>query len=326
MSRLSIIIPCYYNEENLPVTMSRLLAMEPSLPGDMEVEYIFIDDGSGDGTLKVLQGLQQSDPDRIAVIKLAGNVGSYNAILAGMGQASGDCCTVISADLQDPPELIPQMVDHWRQGIKLVMANRARREEGLMKQFFSGLFHGLIRKLALKNIPPGGFDFVLFDRKLCDEVVRMKEKNTNTLFLLPWLGYPYVTIPYTRKEREIGRSRWTLSKKIKLFIDSFIAFSFFPIRMISISGLVLGFLAFAYAVFILVARLNGSIQVEGWSALMLVTLVVASFQMVALGILGEYLWRTLDAVRRRPNFMVDEVWDQRDFPSGRTDPTPSGKG
>lgn len=311
MALISIIIPCYFNEENLPVTFERLQQMESQLPGGTTVEYLFIDDGSGDGTYSVLEGFQQAQPERVVLLKLAGNVGSYNAILAGMGYAKGDCCTVISADLQDPPELIPQMFDYWQQGFKLVMANRQRRKEGLFKRIFAGIFHGLIRRFALKNIPTGGFDFVLFDQKLCAEVVRMDEKNTNTLFLLPWLGYPYVNIPYVRQEREIGQSRWTTAKKIKLFIDSFIAFSFFPIRMIAVSGLLLGILAMGYALYILYARLTGHIDVEGWSALMLVILFVSSFQMVALGILGEYLWRTLDAVRKRPNFVIDQVKDSR---------------
>lgn len=311
MALISIIIPCYFNAENIPVTFARLQEVERMLPSGTTVEYLFVDDGSGDQTLSVLQDLQKKYPDQIVVIKLAGNVGSYNAILAGMFHATGDCCTVISADLQDPPELIPQMFEYWQQGIKLVMANRQRRKEGFVKRLLAQTFHAMIRRFALKNIPPGGFDFVLFDRTLCDEVVKMNEKNTNTLFLLPWLGYPYVSIPYVRQEREIGKSRWTTAKKIKLFIDSFIAFSFFPIRLISVSGLLLGILAIGYALYILIARMMGLIDVEGWSALMMVILFVSSFQMIALGILGEYLWRTLDAVRKRPNYVVDVVMDDR---------------
>lgn len=311
MALLSIIIPCYFNEENIPLTFGRLQDVESMLPVGTAVEYLFVDDGSGDGTLRVLQAVQKDHSDKVVVIKLAGNVGSYNAILAGMRHAKGDCCSVISADLQDPPELIPQMFAYWQQGLKLVMANRERRKEGLVKRLLAQTFHGLIRRFALKNIPPGGFDFVLFDRSLCDEVVNMNEKNTNTLFLLPWLGYPYVSIPYVRQERKIGRSRWTTAKKVKLFIDSFIAFSFFPIRLISVSGLLLGVLAICYALYILIARMMGLIDVEGWSALMMVILFVSSFQMIALGILGEYLWRTLDAVRKRPNYVVDEILDQR---------------
>jgi glycosyltransferase involved in cell wall biosynthesis len=311
MSRLSIIIPCYYNEENIPHTYERLRGMESLLPAGTVVDYVWIDDGSGDGTLAVLQDVYAQEPGRHTVLKLAGNVGSYNAILAGMAHATGDCCTVISADLQDPPELIPQMVAYWQDGFKLVMANRERRKEGFFKRMAAEAFHALIRRFALRNIPPGGFDFVLFDQKLNREVVAIAEKNTNTLFLLPWLGYPYVSIPYVRQEREIGKSRWTLAKKVKLFIDSFIAFSYFPVRLISAVGLVLGGAAFLYALYVLWARISGQIIVEGWTALMLVVLFVAAFQMVALGILGEYLWRTLDAVRRRPPYVVDEVIERK---------------
>lgn len=307
MALLSIIIPCYYNEENIPITYARLKGMEADLPEGTQVEYIWVDDGSGDGTYGVLKSLYEAEPNRMVIIKLAGNVGSYNAILSGMAHAKGDCCTVISADLQDPPELIPQMFGHWQKGIKLVMANRQRRKEGFIKRFLAKSFHALIRKFALKNIPPGGFDFVLFDAALNKEVVEMSEKNTNTLFLLPWLGYPYVTIPYVRQQREIGKSRWTTSKKIKLFIDSFIAFSYAPVRIITICGVLLGAGAFIYAIYVLYARLSGQIDVEGWSALMFILLLVSSFQMVAIGILGEYLWRTLDAVRKRPPYVIDSI-------------------
>lgn len=307
MSRLSIIIPCYFNEENIPLTYARLCGMEASLPQGTLVDYVWIDDGSGDQTHAVLKALHTREPERHTVLRLAGNVGSYNAILSGMAHATGDCCTVIAADLQDPPELIPKMYSYWQQGFKLVMANRERRREGWLKRTAAQAFHALIRRLALKNIPPGGFDFVLFDQKLNREVVAMGEKNTNTLFLLPWLGYPYVSIPYVREARTIGKSRWTLSKKVKLFIDSFIAFSYFPIRLISACGLLLGGAAFLYGLYVIYARITGQIAVEGWTALMLVVLFVAAFQMVALGILGEYLWRTLDAVRRRPPYVVDEV-------------------
>ncbi len=164
-----------------------------------------------------------------------------------------------------------------------------------------------MKKVAIKNIPSGGFDLILFDRQLREEVVRIDEKNTNTLYLLTWLQYDYVSIPYVRRKRQIGKSRWTLQKKIKLFIDSFVSFSFFPIRVITILGITFGLIAFLYGVFIIVAKISGFITVEGWAAVMAVMLFASSFQMLALGILGEYLWRTLDASRNRPNYVVDEV-------------------
>lgn len=307
MPILSVIIPCYFNEANLPVTAATLLDNEQLFPDGTQFEYILVDDGSGDRTFEEIQRFQATHPEKVKAVKLASNVGSHNAILAGMHYAIGDACVILAADLQDPPELIPKMYAYWQQGLKLVIANRTVREkESLSQRFFSNTFHALIKRFALSNIPDGGFDLVLFDATLKDEVVRMSEKNTHIFYLLFWLGHDYVNIPYTRREREIGVSRWTLSKKIKLLIDSFIAFSFVPIRSISAIGLLLGTLALLYGMFILVGRVTGFIpRVDGWSSLMVVVLFVSAFQMIALGIIGEYVWRTLDASRKRPNFVIE---------------------
>jgi len=307
MARISIVIPCYYNEANLPHTFEELISSESLFPAGTEIEYVIVDDGSRDATFAAMKLFYQSYPDRVKLIRLAGNVGSYNAILAGMKYATGDCCTVISADLQDPPSLIAQMLVKWEEGYKLVVANRVRREDNFIVAAFANFYQFLIRKLALHNIPRGGFDFALFDKKLKDIVVGMKEKNTNTLYLLSWLGYPYANIEYTRQRRKHGKSMWTLSKKIKLFVDSFVSFSYFPIRLISVLGLFLGSTAILYGLFIVVKKISGDIEVEGWSTMMIVLLVVSSFQMISLGIIGEYVWRTLDASRNRPIYVVDEV-------------------
>jgi glycosyltransferase involved in cell wall biosynthesis len=308
MPKLSIIIPCYYNEENLPVTWPRLVANESLFPEEVEFEYIFVDDGSKDNTLNELVKIHKENPDKVKVIKLAGNVGSYNAIVAGMEYATGDCNAIIAADLQDPPELMVEMYAHWKNGFKLVIGNRKDREESFMQKFFSNTFHGIMKKIALKNIPDGGFDFVFFDKQVCEQIVKMKEGNSNVFYLMTWMGYAYVNIPYVRKEREIGKSRWTLQKKIKLLIDSLLAFSYFPIRAISVLGLLLGGIAFSYGIYVLVSKFLGEIDVQGWTALMLVLLFVSSFQMIALGIIGEYVWRGLDASRKRPLYVVDRVY------------------
>lgn len=195
------------------------------------------------------------------------------------------------------------------------MLNRIDREESFGQRFFATTFHALIKRLALKNVPDGGFDLVLFDKALKNEIVRMSEKNTHILYLLVWLGYEYVNIPYTRRKRDIGVSRWTLSKKIKLLIDSFIAFSFVPIRAISFLGLFLGLAAFGYGGFVVLARLFGWIPyVQGWSSLMVVLMLVSAFQMIALGIIGEYVWRALDASRSRPNFVIERTDIQNKAP------------
>lgn len=304
MPKLSVIIPCYFNEANIPVTMQALVANEANFPREVAVEYVLVDDASGDATVAALHAFRRQYPERVQVVELAGNVGSYNAIVAGMAHATGDCNVVITADMQDPPELMVTMYQYWQQGFRLVIGNRQNREEDLFTILSARLFHGLMRRFALPNIPPGGFDYVLFDRQVREQVVAMQERNSNVFYLMTWLGYPYVNIPYSRRRREIGSSRWTLSKKIKLLLDSFLSFSFFPIRAISVIGMCLGGVALLYGLYLVVLRLGGTAQPAGWTMLMVVLLFVSAFQMMALGVIGEYVWRGLDAARNRPLYVV----------------------
>ncbi|MCZ2392862.1 MAG: glycosyltransferase family 2 protein [Chitinophagales bacterium] len=307
MPKISIIITCYYNELNIPHTKKALIENERNFPIGTEFEYVMVDDGSKDNTYTELQKFKAEYPDKVSLIKLSGNFGSPNAFLAGLKYATGDCNILIAADLQDPVELMPKMYEYWSKGIKLVMGNRIDREDPFISKIFGKTTQYLIKRFALSNLPDGGFDYVLFDKELREKAIEINEKNSNTLYLFLWLKYEYVAIPYKRLERKFGKSKWTFSKKIKFFIDSFVAFSFLPIRIISVSGFILGLVAIFYALIIVYNRLSGNINVEGWSAMMLVFLFVSAFQMIALGILGEYLWRTLDASRNRPNYVVDKT-------------------
>ena len=312
MPKLSVVVPCYYNEDNIPVTVRELVANETNFPPEVTFEYLFVNDGSGDDTLGALRQAQATYPDRVRIIDLVGNVGSYNAIVAGIAHATGNCLSVITADLQDPPELMAQMYDYWQKGIQLVIGNRQGREETGFSQWLAITFHWLMKHLALRNIPDGGFDFVFFDRQVANEVIKLHERNSNVFYLMIWLGFPYVNIPYMRRKREIGTSRWTLTKKIKLFIDSLLAFSFVPIRAISVLGLGLGGVALVYGFYVILLRLVRPTEPAGWTTLMVVLLFVSAFQMVALGIIGEYVWRGLDAARNRPLYVVREAYESTD--------------
>jgi polyisoprenyl-phosphate glycosyltransferase len=303
---ISIIIPCYYNEGNIPVTGAALIAHAQQMEAIADYEFIMVDDGSGDGTWAAICAFRDQYPDRVKAIRFSRNFSSTNATYAGMAVAKGDCTVIISADLQDPLELIPEMFGYWQKGIPLVIANRNRREESFMQRKISGITHSLIRKFALPGLPEGGFDFVLFDRKIREHILSIQDKNSFLPYLLIWLGYPYVSIPYTRKKRLIGKSSYTLSKKIKTLADAFVAFSFFPIRLISALGLILGFIALLYAGVVFTGKLFGWVSVDGWTSMMLIILFVSSFQMIGIGILGEYIWRTLDASRHRPNYVISE--------------------
>ncbi len=304
MRRLSIIIPCYYNQDNIPVTGRALIDNEKQFPKKTKFEYIFVDDGSRDGTLTALTRFHKKYPRKVVIVKLSRNFGANNASLAGLTQATGDCVAIMAADLQDPPELLPKMFGYWQHGTKLVVANRQTRHDA---NVLSALFHWLMRTIIFPNAPKGGFDLMLFDRQVRDDILALKEKNFFLPYLVIWLGYDYVAIPYVRRKRVIGTSQWTVAKRMKTFIDSFVSFTYVPLRMISILGLVLSVIALFYAAMVIAARLRSGIPVEGWSSLVIILLFVSSFQMIALGIIGEYLWRTLDAARGRPPYIIEKI-------------------
>jgi dolichol-phosphate mannosyltransferase len=229
------------------------------------------------------------------------------AIQAGLSVAHGDCVGMITADLQDPPELFVEMLRHWERGIKAVFAVRADREESRIQTFFSKSYYALMRTFALPDYPSGGFDFFLIDRQVVQHVIQIREKNTNVMSLVFWLGFKPVAIPYVRRARQKGKSRWTLSKKVKLFIDSFVAFSYAPIRFLSAFGLFIAASAFLYAAYVVYLWFAQGIPVKGYAPIVILIALTSGIQMTMLGVLGEYLWRTLDESRRRPSFVIDEI-------------------
>lgn len=307
MPFLSIVIPVYYNELNLPDTIPQLLALKDQLPG-WGFELVFVDDGSGDRSLEVLMEQRACHPEVITVVKLTRNFGSMAAIQAGMAAARGDCVGMIAADLQDPPELLLDMARYWEKGVKAVFAVRQDREDSFLSRLFANTHYSLLRRFAIQDYPDGGFDFFLVDRQVVEEFNRIHEKNTNIMTLIYWLGFKPILIPYVRRSRKKGRSRWTPGKKIKLFIDTFAAFSYFPIRALSVIGFLVAIGSFLYGLFILFYRLAFGIPVQGYVPIMLVMTFASGLQMTMLGVLGEYLWRTLDETRKRPPYVVDEIY------------------
>lgn len=307
MKSFSIVVPVYYNELNLPDTIPQLVSLAEMMPR-YDLELIFVDDGSGDKSLGILLDYQSRYPSLITLIKLTRNFGSMAAIQAGFAIARGDCVGMITADLQDPPELFLEMLDSWEKGIKAIFAVRQDRDEPFLSKFFSNTFYLLVRKLAIADYPNGGFDFFLVDRQVVDELNRIHEKNTNIMTLIYWLGFKPIMIPYVRRRRKKGKSRWTLSKKAKLFVDTFVAFSYFPIRALSVVGLLMSIGSFFYGMFILLYWLFFGIAVHGYVPIMLVMTFASGIQMSTLGVLGEYLWRTLDEARKRPSFVLDEIY------------------
>lgn len=305
--KLSIVVPIYFNELNIPHTIPRLQKLETIIP-NCDFEFVFVDDGSKDNSFSLLMEAKEQD-SRIKVIKLSRNFGSMSAIQAGLRYTTGDCVGIIAADLQDPPEMFKEMVEHWRTGIKVVLGTRSDREESFSQKMFSNTYYFLLEKFALKGYPKGGFDFLLIDRQVVQEVLEIQEKNTSVMSLIYWLGHDQVQIPYVRQERKLGKSRWTLAKKVKLFIDSFVSFSYTPIRFMSFIGFVTAFLSFLYGVFVIISTVFGIIELQGWTTIIALITFLLGIIMIMLGIIGEYLWRILDESRERPSYVVDQTFE-----------------
>ena len=309
MKKISIIVPVYYNQDNLlPLYADLKEKVFNKLKENTNTEYelIMVDDGSKDNSYKVMQDLAKIDSN-IKIIHLSRNYGEHAAILAGLSQCTGDCAVRKAADLQEPSEMILDMMKKYDEGYKVVLATRADREEPIVQKAFSNLYAFLMRKLALHNMPKGGFDSFLIDRQVIDFLVKMQESNTSLMSQILWAGFETSTVPYVRKKREIGKSRWTLSKKIKLVYDSLISFSYFPIKMITNVGFFSFFISVMLLLIIIYKKFVGKIDVEGYTSLIMVMLMAFGIIMLSIGILGEYLWRTYDAARKRPPYIIEKV-------------------
>lgn len=306
----SIIIPVYCNEQNVWPTFRKIHEAVILHNPKMVFEVIFVDDGSYDNSMEKLIELKEAYKDTIKVIKLTRNFGQVNALYAGYAHSRGKCIVNISADLQDPPELINDMLKyHFEENYPIVVCTRSEREESYFRRKTSSFFYKAMRKLSFSNMPPGGFDFLLVSSKIKKLILDNMEANAFWQGQILWTGYRAKFIPYKRMAREIGESKWTFSKKLKYLIDGVLGYSFFPIRIMSILGLIISLSGFVYAIVIVIAKFAGSYPFQGWAPLMVIVLFLSGFQMLMLGIIGEYLWRTLDEVRRRQLYIIDEIYE-----------------
>ncbi len=309
MKILNIVIPCYCNEASIVALFERLVLLQTSLQHNhIELHVTAVDDGSTDSTWQLLCNARTTYGAWIHVIKLIKNVGSHNAICAGfMHGVEADAYGCLSADLQDPPELIEDMAAHWQQGVPVVLAHRNQNNDSFLKSNQSKLFHRLLKTSVFKNAPVGGFDLIMFDKKVHDIVIHNIEKHTHVFYWIFSLGFPFVAIPYTRNKREDGsKGKWTLKKNIELFSNTITSFTNKPLRLITVAGISLGVLLFLYGVVIFVLKLAGYIAIEGWTATMFVISIFGSFQLVAMGILGEYIWRIFEQVNKKPSFIIEK--------------------
>lgn len=302
--KLSIVIPVYYNEDNLQPLYEDIKKKVIDVI-DYDYEIVLVNDGSKDKSYEVMKKLSEID-SHVKIISLSRNFGSHAAILCGLSKCTGDCAVVKAADLQEPTELIIEMAESWKQGNNVVLAVRNGRDEKRSQTMFANLYYSLVRQTALPSMPKGGFDVYLLDRKVIDVLMVLDEKNSALTGQILWSGFRTGKIYYTRLAREIGTSRWTLKKKIKLVADTLFSFSTLPITLVAGIGTLSFIGALVWAVLVLIFKLMGLIEVSGWTTLFIFNLFSFGIIMLTQGILGSYLWRTFDASRNRPPYIIEE--------------------
>ncbi len=299
---ISFVVAVYHNEGAISKTHENIRSVFSNELAHHEYEIVFVDDGSKDGSLQEILSLREQDP-RVKAITFTRNFGQMAAMLAGFKEATGDAIINISADLQDPVELIPQMLEKWQGGAETVICYRTDRSDTLLAKLFSRLAYGVLR-ISLPEIPPGGFDFVLMDRKVMDAFNAVDVRHRFFQGDLLWTGYRTSFIPYVRLKRTIGKSQYNFGKKLKNFLDAVLDASYLPIRFISLVGVITSALGVLYSVSIVFSWLRGETPFSGWAPIMIAILLVGGLIMVMLGVIGEYVWRINEEVRKRPNYVV----------------------
>ena len=306
MKKISVIIPVYNNEESLKDLSKRLISAIKSHNSEFAYELIFINDGSKDNSLALLKEIQQNDKG-IIIIDFSRNFGQMAGILAGWKYATGDAVINISADLQDPPEQITNMLYEWENGSEIVINYREARHDDLSSAITSKIAYKLF-KYSLPNLPPGGFDFALLDRKAMNAVNSITEKNRFYQSDILWVGFTIKYLPYIRKKREHGTSGYNFVKRFGNFIRAFLNVSYFPIRIISFIGFITATAGFLYSLSILYAYFFHKTPFQGWTPIMMILLIVGGLLMIMLGIIGEYIWRIYDEVKNKPNYIIKDLY------------------
>jgi len=298
---LSVVLPVFNERENLEPLAARLW---PVLEQSGEpFEVVFVDDGSRDGSSELLDALHGRDA-RMKVVHLSRNFGHQAALQAGLDHAAGDAVVLMDADLQDPPELLIQFVAAWRGGHDVVYAVRRTRREGALKRFAYALFYRTVKVMAEIDVPLDAGDFCLLDRRVVDTLVALPEHNRFLRGLRSWVGFRQTGIEYARDARHAGAPKYTLRKLIRLAVSGYVGFSSMPLRVAAGIGLLAALLGFTLAAWVTYTKLVQIPSPRGWASLMAVLLIVAGVQLLVLGVLGEYLGRVYDEVRRRPLYIA----------------------
>ncbi|MBA3704784.1 MAG: glycosyltransferase family 2 protein [Bacteroidetes bacterium] len=303
MSLISVCFAVYQNEGSLTILYDDILKqLEGNFP-KYNFEFIFVNDGSKDNSLKELTELKKRTGDqRIRIVSFSRNFGQMAAILAGWKYATGDAVINMAADLQDPPIQCVEMIKEWEAGNEIVVSYRKAHGTSRINKLTSHLFY----KMLLPNVPPGGFDFVLLDKKPMNIINNLKERNRFYQYDILWAGFKVKFIPYEKLTRTIGKSQYNLIKRFGNFMVAFISVSYFPLRLMSILGFLFSIAGFLYSLSILHAYFYNGTPFTGWAPIMILLLIIGGLLMLMLGVLGEYIWRIYDEVKQRPVYIVDK--------------------
>lgn len=305
----SLVIPVYFNEGCLLPLMGSIMQDVVAKNPDKTCEIIFVDDGSKDKSLDELLQIHALYPDLVKIIKFSRNFGQNSALIAGLSHASGNCVVVTSADGQDPPEYINGMLNaYFDEGFEVVICTRKSRDDSIFRAIASRIAYAIIKKLTFPNMPPGGFDYVLMGSHVLNVYLRNLDSNSFFQGLILWSGYKTKFLEYHRRERISGKSGYTFWKMLFNLIDAILAFSYFPIRVMSLTGIIFSILGFLYAVDIIWTKIFYGVRIEGWAPIMVVLLVTGGVQILMLGVIGEYVWRILSQVRNRDLFVVESYF------------------
>lgn len=307
--RYSVVIPVYNEEEVIHETYWRLKNVMDSTGESYEL--LFVNDGSRDRTAELILGIGEKDPS-VTLIQFSRNFGHQVAITAGMDYAKGEAVIVIDADLQDPPELMLEMIAKWKEGYDVVYAKRSERKgESLFKRQTASIFYRVLKRMTEIDIPLDTGDFRLLDRKVCDEMKRLPEKNRYVRGLVSWVGFRQTAVEYVRDERYAGESKYPLKKMLKLSMDGITSFSSKPLKAAGIMGILIAAAGFIYLLVVLIEKWFTDVTVPGWSSLIALQILFSGCILMFLGVIGEYLGRIYDEVKQRPLYIVSSVYSKK---------------
>ena len=305
MKKISVLIPCYNEEKTLPLLYPELVKLMEGLP-DYEWEIMFVNDGSADNTLHILQQLRQQDK-RGNYVDLSRNFGKEVAMLAGFDYVTGDCMVIVDADLQDPPALIPEMIKYWEEGYEDVYARRRTRgKESWLRKWLSIKFYKLLQRTSRFDVLQNVGDFRLLDRRCINALKRMRESERYTKGMFCWIGFNKKEVEFDRGDRVAGSSSWGYKQLFSLAIDGITSFTSAPLRISTFVGFVVSMLAFIYMIYVFVKALIWGDPVQGYPSMVILILFLGGIQLLSLGIIGEYIGRIYNETKNRPDYIVRE--------------------